>query len=265
MAGRADWWLEEGRSERWLVADRALITMGILLLWQIAVAVGVLNERFIPAPTKVVGAMWELAQLPEIRSALLQAMWMVAVAFSLAAVLGILLGAAIGLSNLLYRVMNPVVMMLFSTPKLIFLPLFVVVFGVQFNAKVAYGVTSGVFPIIVTVIAGVRAVEKRLLISAESMGASRWQTISMVLIPGSLPSVFVGLWHGIKHSLLGVLIMELFASQRGVGFFIRSYTSGFKPERVFALIFFITIFAIAIGQLVRFAELRVSHRRKTEV
>ena len=51
MAGRAGWWLEPGRSERWLVFDRAMITLGALALWQLGVVTGVLNERFIPAPT----------------------------------------------------------------------------------------------------------------------------------------------------------------------------------------------------------------------
>ena len=265
MAGRSAWWLDEGRSERWLTLDRLLITFTALALWEIGVVTGVLNDRFIPAPTEIVVAIGEIAQIGEVRSALLQAMWMFTIAFTIAGVAGTLIGAAIGLSNTLYRVFHPVVMMLFSTPKLIFLPLFVVAFGVQFNAKVAYGTTSGIFPVIVTVVAGARAVDSRLVDSAWSMGASRWQSIIHVSIPGALPAVFVGLWHGIKHALLGVLIMELFVSQQGIGFFIRSYTSGFQPDRVFALIFIVSIFAISVSQLVRFVEHRVSGWRELEV
>lgn len=265
MAGRSAWWLDEGRSERWLTLDRLLITFTALALWEIGVVTGVLNDRFIPAPTEIVVAIGEIAQIGEVRSALLQAMWMFTIAFTIAGVAGTLIGAAIGLSNALYRVFHPVVMMLFSTPKLIFLPLFVVAFGVQFNAKVAYGTTSGIFPVIVTVVAGARAVDSRLVDSAWSMGASRWQSIIHVSIPGALPAVFVGLWHGIKHALLGVLIMELFVSQQGIGFFIRSYTSGFQPDRVFALIFIVSIFAISVSQLVRFVEHRVSGWRELEV
>lgn len=265
MAGRAGWWLEPGRSERWLVLDRALITLAALALWQLGVVLGVLNERFIPAPTEIVVGFWDVVQIGGVRSALVQAMWMFLIATSIAAVAGTLVGAAIGLSSTLHRVLHPAVMMLFSTPKLIFLPLFVVVFGVQSGAKVAYGATSGFFPVVVTVVAGVRAVDKRLLDSAWSMGASRWQSILFVSIPGALPAVFVGLWHGIKHALLGVLIMELFVSQRGIGFYIRSYTSGFQPERVFALIFVISIFAIGVSQLVRFVERRASGWRDLEV
>lgn len=265
MAGRADWWLESGRSERWLPLDRLVITLATLGLWQVGVLTGVLNERFIPAPTEIVVAIGEIAQIGEVRMALLQAMWMFTIAFTIAGVAGTLVGAAIGLSKTLYRILHPIVMMLFSTPKLIFLPLFVVVFGVQFGAKVAYGTTSGIFPVIVTVVAGVRAVDNRLLDSAWSMGASRWQSIVHVSIPAALPAVFVGLWHGIKHALLGVLIMELFVSQQGIGFFVRSYTSGFQPDRVFALIFIVSIFAIGVSQLVRFVEHRVSGWRELEV
>lgn len=265
MAGRSGWWLEEGRSERWLLLDRALIASAALVLWQVGVLAGVLNERFIPAPTEIVVAIGELARIGGVRSALVEAMWMVLIAFAIAGVVGTFAGAAIGLSKTLYRMLQPAVMMLFSTPKLIFLPLFVVVFGVQSTAKVAYGATSGVFPVIVTVVSGVRAVDPRLLASAKSMGATRWQSIVRISIPGALPAVFVGLWHGVKHALLGVLIMELFVSQQGIGFYIRSYTSGFRPDRVFALILVISIFAIGISQLVRFVERRVSGWRELEV
>lgn len=264
-AGRSSWWLEDGRSERWLQVDRLLITVGLLVLWQIGVMTGLLNDRFIPAPTTVVVSMWEVLQIEGVRRALIQASWMFTVAFTIAATVGTLVGAAIGLSNTLYRVLHPAVMMLFSTPNLVFLPLFVVVFGVGFSAKVAYGATSGVFPVIVTVVAGVRAVDQKLLDSAHSMGASRWQSILRVSIPGALPAVFVGLWHGIKHALLGVLIMELFVSQQGIGFYIRSYTSTFQPGRVFALIFIVSLFAICVSQLVRIVERRVSGWRELEV
>lgn len=265
MAGRANWWLEDGRADRWLPFDRLLLVLVGLAAWQLAVHVGWLNERFVPPPSDVVVALWDLLQLGEIRSALVQAMVMVLVAFAIAGVAGTLLGAAIGLSKTMHRVLYPAVMMLFSTPKLVFLPLFVVVFGIQESSKIAYGATSGVFPVIVTVVAGVRAVDAKFLAAASSMGAGRWQTIVRVSIPAALPAVFVGLWHGVKHALLGVLIMELFASQQGIGFYIRSYTSGFQPDRVFALILLISLFAIGISQLVHLAERKVSGWRDLEV
>lgn len=261
----AAWWHHQGRSERWLPFDRALATVGFLALWQLAVALELLNPRLIPSPTSIAVASWELAQLPEIQQAMLAAGIHVGIAFTIAATVGVLVGAAIGLSTLLYRVFHPSVMMLFATPKLIFLPLFVLVFGIGDTSRVAYGAVSGVLPVIVTVVAGVRSVEKKLLDAALSMGARRRHSILYVSIPAALPSVFVALWYGIKHALMGVLIMELFISRMGIGFYIRSYTTGFRPDRAFALIIAISLFAILVSQVVKAAEVRASSWRKVEL
>lgn len=264
-AGQADWWLAQRRDERWLPFDRALLAVVILAVWQLAVSSGLVNPRFVPSPASIAIATGELAMSGDVRRAVLDACWMVLVSSGIAAAVGIPLAAATGLSDRLYRILNPAITTLFATPKLIFLPLFILAFGVQFNAKVAYGATSALFPLMVMVIAGVRAVDPRFLKVSRALGANRAQTIAHVTIPAAMPSLFVGLWHCVKHALLGVLIVELFVSRQGVGALIRKYTATFQPENVFALIVALSLFAMLVSQLIGALEKRVSGWRKLEI
>ncbi|MPZ26715.1 MAG: ABC transporter permease subunit [Micromonosporaceae bacterium] len=234
-----------------------------LLGWELVVRAELLSPLFAAAPTQVAAAAVELATMPEVRAAFLAAIWMFLVAFAIAGTAGVLAGAAMGLSRVAYRVFHPAVLGLFSTPKMIFIPIFILLAGFTEISKISYGAVSGFFPVAVTVTAGVGMIDRRLLLALRSMGASRWQALHTAIVPGSLPSVLTGLWYGMKHALLGVLIMELFASQRGIGHYIGLYSSTLRPDRVYALVFGMALFAILLGSLWRWQEARLSRWRRT--
>ncbi|WP_213455438.1 ABC transporter permease [Rhizomonospora bruguierae] len=234
-----------------------------LTIWELTIRTGLISSTFAAAPTEVAAALVELAGMTEVRLAFLGAIGMFLVSFAIAGATGVLAGAAMGLSRLAYRTFHPIILGLFSTPKMIFLPIFILVFGFGTTAAISYGVVSGFFPVAVTVAAGVRMVDRRLLLASRSMGASRWQALRTVIIPGSLPAVVTALWYGMKHTLLGVLIMELFASQKGIGHYIALYSSTFRTDRVFALVLGLALFAILLGSLWRWQEKRLSQWRTT--
>ncbi|MEQ4304669.1 ABC transporter permease [Plantactinospora sp. B6F1] len=229
--------------------------------WELTVRLGLISSTFAAAPSEIAVAMVDLAGNAGVRAAFVGAIGMFLVSFAIAAVTGVLAGVAMGLSKIVYRVFHPVVLGLFSTPKMIFIPIFILVAGFGVVSKISYGAVSGFFPVAVTVTAGVRMVDRRLLLAARSMGASRLQALRGVVVPGSLPAVMAALWYGMKHALLGVLIMELFASQEGIGHYIGLYTSTFRTDRVFALVLGLAIFAILLGSLWRWQEKRLSRWR----
>lgn len=234
-----------------------------LLVWELMVRAELLSPLFAAAPTEVAAAAVELATMPQVRTAFVGAIGMFLVAFAIAGTAGVLAGAAMGLSRVTHRVFHPAVLGLFSTPKMIFIPIFILLAGFSEVSKISYGAVSGFFPVAVTVTAGVRMIDRRLLLALRSMGASRWQSLRTVIVPGSLPAVLTGLWYGMKHALLGVLIMELFASQRGIGHYIGLYSSTLRPDRVYALVFGMALFAILLGSLWRRQEARLSRWRTT--
>jgi NitT/TauT family transport system permease protein len=184
-----------------------------------------------------------------------------AVAFGVAAAAGIVFGGLMGLSRTLYDVLHPIVTTLFAAPKMIFIPIILLVLGFGTSANLVYSAISGFFPIAITVTAGVRAVDNRLLLASRSLGATGRQQFRAVVLPASAPAVVTALWFGVKHTLLGVLIMELFASQKGVGYFISKWAAARQTDKVFAMILLITIFASALGVLISLVGRRVDRWR----
>ena len=235
---------------------RTLIILSGLALWQLAVLRGGGSTMILPPPSAVLVSMVKLLGLQEVRGALLQAFGSVLIAFGLAAVAGILAGLVMGLFRLFYVAAFPVFVLVNSIPKMIFMPLVVLTLGVEESAKITYGFFSAVLPVAISVTTAVATVDEKLVRAARSMAASKFRMVWNVIIPGTAPAIFSSLWYGLQHALLGVLLMELFVSTRGVGYFIRQYA--LQPDRVFAL-----MFLLAFGAIVLTAAWRAVERKTT--
>jgi ABC-type nitrate/sulfonate/bicarbonate transport system permease component len=148
----------------------------------------------------------------------------------------------------------PIVLLLYGTPQITILPLFILYFGIGPASKIAFGVTHGFFPIILAVVAGVQNIKPILLTSARSMGASRWQVLRHVVFPHMIPSFFAGMRLAMTGVLLGVLLAELYVSTTGIGYFAALFTQNFDPTRLFGLIAMLAAMAIALNEMVRHVE-----------
>ena len=117
------------------------------------------------------------------------------------------------------------------------------------------------FPMIVTVVAGVQNVDPVLLKAARSMGANRRQILRWVVFPNLVPSFFTGMRLGMTAVLLGVLLAELYVSIAGVGYYTVQYTQSFRPAKLFALVSVLAAMAIFLNEVVRRAENHFSRWR----
>src|SRR5207237_8602922 len=139
----------------------------------------------------------------------------------------------------------PIILLLYGTPQVTILPLFILYFGIGPASKIAFGVSHGFFPIIVTIVAGVQNIKPILLTSARSMGASRWQILRHIIFPHMIPSFFAGMRLGMTGVLLGVLLAELYVSTAGIGYFTALFTQSFDPTPLFGPIAMLPAIAIA--------------------
>jgi ABC-type nitrate/sulfonate/bicarbonate transport system permease component len=136
------------------------------------------------------------------------------------------------------------------------LPLFTLGFGIGPAAKIAFGFSHGVFPVIVNVVAGMRNVNPLYLKAAQAMGARQSDIVRDVVFPHMVPSFFTGLRLAMTMTLLGVILAELYVSTMGVGYFTKLFAETFDPSPLFALIGILAVMAIGLNELVRVVERR---------
>jgi ABC-type nitrate/sulfonate/bicarbonate transport system permease component len=251
-------------AKQFLLRHPGVVRLGavivLLIAWEIA-ARWFIDPLFISPPSKVfasLGAVWQTNGVP---AALRLTFFELAVAFAIAVVIGLVVGFAVGLQPFARRSLMPIILLLYGLPQITILPLFILYFGIGAASKIAFGVTHGMFPIIVTVVAGVQNLKPILLTSARAMGASRWQILRWVIFPHMIPSFFAGMRLGMTGVLLGVLLAELYVSTAGIGHFTTMFTENFDPTKLFGLIAMLAAMAIALNEIVRRAETRFSRWR----
>jgi ABC-type nitrate/sulfonate/bicarbonate transport system permease component len=235
---------------------RRLLMLGVLVLWEIGARLGG-NSDLIAPPSAVARALFtDILSNDQIRGAILLTLLEVVSAYALAVMVGLALGLGIGATNLSRRSLFPIILILYAIPQAVLLPLFTLGFGIGPAAKIAFGFSHGVFPIIVNVVAGMRNVNPLYLRAAQSMGASRTDIIRNVTFPHMVASFFTGLRLAMTMTLLGVILAELYVSTSGVGYFTKLFAESFDPAPLFALIGVLAIMAIALNEVVRAAERR---------
>jgi NitT/TauT family transport system permease protein len=241
------------------VARLGLVILA-LALWELA-GHTVLDPNFLSPPSAIVAAMPRVLGDSGVRSALVATFLELVTAFVLAVALGLAVGLVVGISGFARRATLPLVLLLYSIPQVTILPLFVLYFGIGAGSKIAFGVSHGIFPIILNVVAGVQSVEQAHLTAARSMGASRLLTIRRVVIPHTMPSLFTGLRLAMSATLLGVLLAELYVSTGGVGYYTRIFADSFDPPATFTLVAVLALMAAVLNEAVRIAERRASFWR----
>ena len=235
---------------------RSLIVLGLLVIWEISTRLGG-NSDLIAPPSAIVRALFtEILPDAEIRRAIAIMLFEVVTAYALAILGGLALGLAIGATNLSRRSLFPIVLLLYAIPQVVLLPLFTLGFGIGPAAKIAFGFSHGVFPVLVNVVAGMRNVNPLYLKAAEAMGAGRAGIVRDVIFPNMVASFFTGLRLAMTMTLLGVILAELYVSTAGVGYFTKLFAENFDPAPLFALIGTLAILAIGLNELVRGLERR---------
>ena len=241
---------------QWLASPVAL-RLGVIILalviWEIGARFYNDPDFLSPFSQSFMALSYVLADI-EIIQALGMMSWELAVAFAMSLGAGLMLGILVGINRPTYLTFFPIIVMAYATPQITILPLFVLIFGIGPAVKVAFGFSHGFFPIIVNVIAGTQNVNPVLLASARSMGASRWQIYRYLVFPHLVPSLFTGMRLGMTATLLGVILAELYATRKGIGYFTTHFSESFEPHNLFALVALVAATAIILNEILRRAE-----------
>lgn len=166
---------------------RIAIVMAMFALWEVLSRTGLVNPRLLPSASDTIATLVDLLQRANIQNDLLVTASEVLIAFVLAVPVGALIGFAIAENRYFAEVAKPLLFFAFSIPKSIFLPMFILVFGVGFSQKVGFGFFSTIFIVIMSTTAAVDSVKTEYLTVARSYGATTAQTAFRVYLPSMLP------------------------------------------------------------------------------
>jgi ABC-type nitrate/sulfonate/bicarbonate transport system permease component len=251
------------RAGRWLtktaLARLAVIAL-LLAIWEIA-ARGFVDPLFLAPPSKVLWSIDRVFATNGVPNAVGITLVELVAAFALSVAIGLSVGLTLGLFDFPRRAFMPMVLLVYGMPQITILPLFILYFGIGPASKIAFGVTHGMFPIIVTVVAGVQNMKPILMVSARAMGANFWQQFRYVIFPHMIPVFFTGMRLGMTGVLLGVLLAELYVSTAGIGYFTTLFTQNFDPTKLLGLVGTLAAMAIVLNTIMRRLEMRFARWR----
>ena len=181
-------------------------------------------------------------------------------AFALSAACGVALGLGLGLWRFAGEVAEPLLAGFYTIPKVTLYPIVLLLCGLGTSAKVLFGVMHGLVPVTLLTLGAIRTLPAVLPRAARAMRLSPWQTVRWVLVPACLPQTVAGLRLGFSLSLLGVLIGEMFSSQRGLGFLLVNGLAQHNVRLSTAVVLVIVVFAI-LSNVVMLRLTRLASRR----
>jgi NitT/TauT family transport system permease protein len=240
------------------LTDTLVIFAVILLIWQSLHQVA--GETALPAPLPTMFYMVHMVPTARFTTNAAATLLALSYALVLAYGIGLAIGVWMGAHRLSGAVGEPILVALYSLPKIVLYPVVLLIFGLGISGKVAFGAMHGILPVALLTMGAIRAIPPVYLRSARTMRLSPWQTIATVLLPAALPEVFTGLRIGFTVTLLGVLLGEMFASRLGLGSMIMSDLSLAQSEDMVTVAIILFAFAAIVSAVLLWIEHRL-HRR----
>ncbi len=233
-----------------------LVIIAMFLVWELAVWVFRIEQFVLPAPSAVFAAMWEY------RWPLLDNSWQTfmttAIGFLFAVVIGLLAGVAIGSSSLVYDGFYPALIGFNSIPKVAVVPILVIWFGIGTIPAVITAFLIAFFPILVNVATGIATLEPELQDVLRALGAKRWQVITKVGLPRSMPYFFASLKVAITVAFVGSIVAETVAANKGIGHLMLVASSRFEVPLAFAGLLVTSIMGIGMYVVAEAIERRMT-------
>jgi NitT/TauT family transport system permease protein len=243
-----------------------------MVLWQIALGAAVLlvwqgasgrlvDNFFISNPLDVGVRLYRWTVDGSIFAHIGATIYATALGFIIGSVGGAILGIWLGVSPFASRLLNPYLNALNALPKVALAPLFVLWFGLGIESKIALAAVLVLFLVFLNTFAGVREVDQDLIDGARLMRATRTQVVIKVIIPSAMSWVFAGLKIAMPYALIGAVLGEMIAANRGLGYLVQFSGSQFDTAGVFAVLFVIALLAVALNYLVELAQNRIERWR----
>jgi taurine transport system permease protein len=235
----------------------------LLLLWWGVTALGLIAPLFLPPPQQVLHKLLVIAGPQGFMDATLwqhlgASLTRMLVALFFAALIGIPVGIAMGLSPAVRGLLDPLIELYRPVPPLAYLPLMVIWFGIGETSKILLIYLAIFAPVTLSTLAGVKNTQQVRIRAAQALGATRWQLLRFVILPGALPEILTGLRIGLGVGWSTLVAAELIAATRGLGFMVQSAGEFLATDVVLAGIAVIALIAFSLELGLRALQRRLT-------
>jgi NitT/TauT family transport system permease protein/taurine transport system permease protein len=236
---------------------RVSATLAGIALWEAAYRAGLLSPIIFASPSLILQAAikdgWTF--LSAFRITMIE----IGAAVLIAWTLGILLGVVAGAAPIAAQIAAPILSALIAVPLVVLYPVLLAWLGLGPGSKVVFGVISGIFPIALNALVGVRGIDRGYARASAAMGATSRQIMFQVLAPLALPAIISGLRLGTALIVIGVVLSEMLASTDGIGFWISYHRTIFNTGQVYLGILLALLIAGIANAGLSLAERAFSH------
>jgi NitT/TauT family transport system permease protein len=235
----------------------AVVFFALLIgTWEVACRLGFIEPILLPVPSNVLAEALDGLSAGRWNADISLTMTSFGLAFAVATFAGTLLGIATGVSKTLFHLVDPYVVVLNALPKVVLCPLVMLWFGTGITARVFLGAVMATFPIIASTVAGIQSVDRDHMLLVRACRGGRWIVFKDVLLPSVAPYMLSGMRVGVNYAMVGVLVVELFASSRGIGYRLNAYSQNFQGDLFFVLLSVVVVIVLALTGLIRMLEVR---------
>ena len=232
-----------------------VVTLALLVVWEISCRGFHVPEVVLPAPSRVIAATYEFRQLLLMNA--MQTLMTTLIGFFIAIVVGFALGVAVGSSGAVYDSLYPLLVGFNSIPKVAVVPLIVIWCGIGTVPAIITAFVISFFPIVVNVATGLASVEPEMNDVLRVLGASRYEVLTKVGIPRSMPYLFASLKVAITLAFIGSVVSETIASNDGIGYLMLSASSRYQVALIFAGVIVIAVMSVVMFLICVAAERRM--------
>ncbi|MCX5497811.1 aliphatic sulfonate ABC transporter permease SsuC [Kaistia dalseonensis] len=195
-----------------------ILPAAILVIWEFLSRIGFIPENVLPAPSAVAAAFWRVLVSGELAQNISVSFWRASMGFLIGGSIGFLFGLANGLSRFSETLTDTTLQMVRNVPHLALIPLVILWFGIDESAKLFLVALGVFFPIYINTLHGIRTVDPQLVEMGRTYGMNNWDLFRRVILPGALPSIFVGLRFGLGIMWLTLIVAETISASSGIGY-----------------------------------------------
>lgn len=225
----------------------------ILLAWEYASAVDLVDQVSIPRVSTIVSSWIAIVRNGQLFSALAPSLGRIIAGFGLAVVVAVPLGLLMGSIGLVYRLLEPVTEFVRPIPAAAYIPVAILFLGIGNEMKIFVVFLACLFPILLNSYGGVRGVDPVLIDTGRTFGVSRFKALCQIVFPAALPNIFTGMRISLGIALIVVVVAEMIAGNSGIGYYILDMQRSFRVPEMFAGIFTLGL----LGFMINFAFLKI--------